>query len=107
MAKLTEKEKLTSSVAQSLESLRTIDMAAAEKGDEIKKSKENSREQRLVNFYLSKSKIEEYRKMFGSAGLTLSQGIRIALDYTAIELKSGKLTLSESGLHENILGRLS
>lgn len=106
MAKLTEREKLKSSVAPSLESLKTIDKVASGKDEEIKKTRENSREQKLVNFYLSKSKIEEYRKMFGAAGLTLSQGIRVALDYTALELKAGKLVLSESGLHENLLGRL-
>ena len=51
-------------------------------------------------------KKKEYEKLFGAEGLSLSHGIRMCLDYAALQISAGKLIISDSGIHENILNNL-
>jgi len=104
MAKITEKENLQKGIEKAGEKLGLIDAVVKEKKES--EQAKTSKKQKLVNFYLSEEKEKEYRKIFGAGGISLSQGIRMSLDYTATLLKSGKLVLSDYGLHENLLEKL-
>ena len=68
--------------------------------------KKVEKEKVLLNFYISKAKKKEYEKLFGAEGLSLSHGIRMCLDYAALQISAGKLIISDSGIHENILNNL-
>lgn len=106
MAKLKESAVLAAAVAETASKLNIINQAVEEETSKTEKKKTDEKEKVLINFYINKAKKKEYEKIFGAEGINLSLGIRMCLDYAAMQIKAGKLILSDSGLHENILNNL-
>lgn len=106
MAKLKESTQLAAAASETAQKLNIISQAVEAETSKTTQSKEDENKKIMVTFYLSKAKKKEYEKLFGAEGINLSLGIRMCLDYAAIQLKNGKLILSDSGIHENVLNNL-
>lgn len=106
MAKLKESTVLATAAAETAAKLNIINQVVEEEAEKKEKKKADEKEKVLINFYINKAKKKEYEKIFGAEGINLSLGIRMCLDYAAMQIKTGKLILSDSGIHENILNNL-
>lgn len=94
-------------VSDSINKLKTIGTILENQTVEVKEKKEKSKNIKLINLKVTESKKEAYEKFFGAQGLSLSSAIRMSLDYIMLQGQAGNLLISESGIHENILNRLS
>ena len=106
MAKLKESEALANAAAGTAAKLNIINQAVETETKAREEKNNDEKEKVLLNFYISKAKKKEYEKLFGAEGLSLSHGIRMCLDYAALQISAGKLIISDSGIHENILNNL-
>ena len=97
MAKATIKARTENSANAVLQRVQAVTEDMVEEKKEVEAKKEPSKEEQLVNFKLPKSKYEEYKKMFGSAGYSFSKGTRMILDYIYSEIQNGNIELRESG----------
>ena len=106
MAKATIKARTENSASEVLQRVSAVAEDMVEEKKEVETRKEPSKEEQLVNFKLPKSKYEEYKKMFGSAGYSFSKGTRMILDYIYSEVQSGNIELRESGIKQTLSARV-
>lgn len=111
MAKLTEKKTetqlATDALVSNFESLNVI----AEHENEKKAPAEEAANKKvkkdtLVTFNVPNEDFDKYKKWFGSKGVTMSQGLRMCLDYLYYQDQSERVVLTKSGIRENSLMRL-
>jgi len=106
MAKSTIKARTENSANEILQRVQAVAEDMDEEKKEAKIKKEPSKEEQLVNFKLPKSKYEEYKKMFGSAGYSFSKGTRMILDYIYSEVENGNIEIRESGIKQTLTSRV-
>lgn len=106
MAKATIKARTEDSASAVLQRVQAVADDMVEEKKEVEAKKEPSKEEQLVNFKLPKSKYEEYKKMFGSAGYSFSKGTRMILDYIYSEIQNGNIELRESGIKQTLAARV-
>ena len=106
MAKATIKARTENSASEVLQRVSAVAEDMVEEKKEVETRKEPSKEEQLVNFKLPKSKYEEYKKMFGSAGYSFSKGTRMILDYIYSEIQNGNIELRESGIKQSLSARV-
>lgn len=106
MAKATIKARTENSASEVLQRVSAVAEDMVEEKKEVETRKEPSKEEQLVNFKLPKSKYEEYKKMFGSAGYSFSKGTRMILDYIYSEIQNGNIELRESGIKQTLAARV-
>lgn len=106
MAKATIKARTENSASEVIQRVSAVAEDMVEEKKEVETRKEPSKEEQLVNFKLPKSKYEEYKKMFGSAGYSFSKGTRMILDYIYSEIQNGNIELRESGIKQTLAARV-
>ena len=106
MAKATIKARTENSASEVLQRVSAVAEDMVEEKKEVETRKEPSKEEQLVNFKLPKSKYEEYKKMFGAAGYSVSKGTRMILDYMYSEVQSGNIEIRESGIKQSLAARV-
>jgi hypothetical protein len=60
---------------------------------------------KVVTLRIDPVELENLRRTFGSYGVTLAGGIKLAAHYVMRELKAGRLDLSKAGLQPGERGR--
>ena len=106
MAKATIKARTENSASEILQRVQAVAEDMEEEKKEAETKREPSKEEQLVNFKLPKSKYEEYKKMFGSAGYSFSKGTRMILDYIYSEVENGNIEIRESGIKQTLTSRV-
>jgi hypothetical protein len=99
------KKKETGNTEQSaMDAGRAAASAATPKGEPLNTDRK-PQAGKSISVRIDPIEVEYLRRTFGSYGVTLAGGIKIAVHYVARELEAGRLDLSKGGLHTGERGR--